>query len=91
MITRDEYILAQKNGLLELLRGDEISHRIAQKTPLSAQVALIMDMIEGKDSKAEEWKTYQALRQKVKAEVDADMQAIERSILEEKKETPDET
>ena len=101
MIDKDNYLVDKKNGLLERLRGDEISRRIAQETPLSAQVALIMDVLdavvvvladefEGKDSKAEEWKTYQALRQKVKAEVDADMEARERTILEEKKENTDE-
>jgi hypothetical protein len=79
MITKDNYILADKNGLLERLRGDEISRRIAKEYPLSAQIALLMD----KDSKQTEWDEYQAFRQKVKAEVDADFAEMKKSILDE--------
>lgn len=72
MIERYKYILADKNGLLERLRGDEISRRIAKEYPLSAQIALLMD----KDSKTEEWEKYQAFRQKIKAEVDAEIEEV---------------
>lgn len=81
MITKDNYILADKNGLLERLRGDEISRRIAKEYPLSAQIALLMD----KDTKQAEWDEYQAFRSKVKAEVDAELEEMEKSILDEVK------
>lgn len=89
MIDRDNYLTDKKNGLLERLRGDEISRRIAKEYPLSAQIALLMD----KDIKWREWDEYQAFRSKVKAEVDAEFEQMELQIaLEEntKKETPDE-
>jgi hypothetical protein len=90
MIDKDKYILAKINGLLERLRGDEISHRISEdEYPLSAQIALLMD----KDTKQAEWDKYQAFRSKVKAEVDAEFEEMELQIaLEEntKKETADE-
>jgi hypothetical protein len=89
MIDKDNYLVDKKNGLLERLRGDEISRRIAKEYPLSAQIALLMD----KDSKQKEWDEYQAFRQKVKAEVDAEFEQMELQIsLEQttKKETPDE-
>ena len=69
---REKYLLAKKNGLLERFRGDEISRRIAKEYPLSAQIALLMD----KDTKSEEWEIYQAFRNKVKAEVDAEIAAL---------------
>lgn len=77
MINKDNYILADKNGLLERLRGDEISRRIAKEYPLSAQIALLMD----KDIKWREWDEYQAFRQKVKAEVDAEFEQMEKTII----------
>lgn len=88
MIDKDNYLVDKKNGLLERLRGDEISRRIAQETPLSAQVALLMnvldaivnvleDVLEGEDSEQKEWDEYQAFRQKVKAEVDAEFKETE--------------
>lgn len=73
MIEKDKYILAKKNGLLERLRGDEISRRIAKEYPLSAQIALLMD----KDSKQKEWEDYQSFRSKIKAEVDAEFKETE--------------
>ncbi len=73
MIDRDKYLLAKKNGLLERLRGDEISRRIAKEYPLSAQIALLMD----KDTKPKEWEEYQAFRSKIKAEVDAEFKELE--------------
>ena len=72
MIDKNKYILAKANGLEERFRGDEISRRIAKKYPLSAQIALLMD----KDEKPEEWATYQAFRERVKAEVDAEINAV---------------
>ena len=71
-IEKDKYLLAEKNGLLERYRGDEISRRIAEEYPLSAQIALLMD----KDTKVDEWNAYQAFRNKIKAEVDAEIEAI---------------
>lgn len=73
MMEKDKYLLAKQNGLLERFRGDEISRRIAKEYPLSAQIALLMD----KDAKPSEWEAYQAFRNKVKAEVDADFKALE--------------
>ena len=72
MIEKDKYILAKANGVLETLRGDEISKRIGKKYPLSAQIALLMD----KDEKPEEWNEYQAFRDAVKSEVDAELEAL---------------
>lgn len=89
MIDKDNYSVDKKNGLLERLRGDEISRRIAKEYPLSAQIALLMD----KDIKWREWDEYQAFRSKVKAEVDAEFEQMELQIaLEEntKKEITDE-
>lgn len=89
MIDKDNYSVDKKNGLLERLRGDEISRRIAKEYPLSAQIALLMD----KDIKWREWDEYQAFRSKVKAEVDAEFEEMELQIaLEEntKKEITDE-
>lgn len=76
MIEKDKYLLAKKNGLLERLRGDEISRRIAKEYPLSAQIALLMD----KEAKPQEWEEYQAFRINVKAEVDAEFTKIEREV-----------
>lgn len=73
MIDKDNYLVDKKNGLLERLRGDEISRRIAKEYPLSAQIALLMD----KDTKWREWDEYQAFRSKVKAEVDAEFKETE--------------
>lgn len=69
---KTKYLLAKKNGQVERFRGDEISRRIAKEYPLSAQIALLMD----KDLKYSEWNEYQSFRAKVKAEVDAEINAI---------------
>lgn len=71
-IEKDKFLLAEKNGLLDRFRGDEISRRIAEEYPLSAQIALLMD----KDVKPEEWESYQAFRNKIKAEVDIEIKAL---------------
>jgi hypothetical protein len=71
-IEKDKCLLAYKNGLLERLRGDEISCRISKEVPLSAQIAMLWDG----DTKPEEKEAYQAFRSKVKAEVDAEIEAI---------------
>lgn len=71
---KEKYLLAKKNGLVERFRGDEISRRIAKKYPLSAQIALLMD----KDEKPEEWNAYQAFREKVKADVDAEITVMDK-------------
>lgn len=70
---KEKYFIAKKNGLEERFRGDEISRRIAKKYPLSAQIALLMD----KDEKPEEWEQYQTFRAEIKAEVDAELEALE--------------
>lgn len=72
---KERYLLAKKNGEVEKFRGDEISKRIAVKYPLSAQIALLMD----KDLKYDEWVAYQTFRAQVKAEVDAEIAALEYS------------
>ena len=76
VFNKENYELAKKNGLLDRFRGDEISRRIAIKYPLSAQIALLMD----KDIKPGEWEAYQEFREKVKAEVDAEMAEMEKSM-----------
>lgn len=73
MISREEYEQAKANGKAEQLRGDIISKRISVKYPLSAQIALLMD----KDTKTEEFAEYQAFRESVKAEVDAELAKLQ--------------
>lgn len=73
---KDKYILAKANGLLDRFRGDEISRRITKEYPLSAQIALLMD----RESKVDEYNTYQAFRAKVKDEVDAEIANIEANL-----------
>lgn len=76
---KEKYLLAKANGLEDRFRGDEISRRIAKEYPLSAQIALLMD----KDIKPNEWAEYQAFREKVKNEVDAEIIAISDNGREE--------
>lgn len=71
-IEKNKLLLAKKNGLLERFRGDEISRRITKEVPLSAQIAMLWDG----NTKPEEKEAYQALRSKIKAEVDAEIEAI---------------
>ena len=73
---REKYLLAKKNGLVERFRGDEISKRICQKYPFSAQIALLAD----KDYKYSEWADFQAFRSQVKAEVDSEIAELEYQI-----------
>ena len=75
MTFKEKYLLAKKNGKEEKCRGDEISSRIAKKYPLSSQIALLMD----KDEKPDEFEEYQIFRAKIKAEVDAEIAALEMS------------
>ena len=75
---KEKYSLAKANGLVERFRGDEISRRIAVEYPLSSQIALLMD----KDDKPEEWEAYQAFRERVKKDVDADINELEASMNE---------
>lgn len=70
---KTKYLLAKANGLLDRFRGDEISRRIAKRYPLSAQIALLMD----REEKATEFAEYQAFREAVKAEVDAEIAELE--------------
>ena len=76
MINRDDYESAKANGLEERFRGAEISRRISHIVPISDQIALIQD----KDDKPEKYAKYQALRAQIKAEVDAEIEYIERSL-----------
>lgn len=76
IFNKENYDLAKKNGDIERFRGDEISRRIAKKYPLSAQIALLMD----KDLKYNEWVEYQAFRQNVKDEVNAEISQFEYRI-----------
>ena len=70
---KTKYLLAKANGLLDRFRGDEISRRIAKRYPLSAQIALLMD----REEKKAEFAEYQAFREAVKAEVDAEIANLE--------------
>jgi hypothetical protein len=76
LFTKENYECAKKNDDLERFRGDKISRRIAKVYPLSAQIALLMD----KDEKPEEWEAYQAFREKVKAEVDAEIAEFKKEV-----------
>ena len=76
-MNKANYLLAKKNGIVEKFRGDEISRRISQKYPLSAQIAILMD----KDTKPNEWNAYQEFRAKVKAEVDKEISNIEATLI----------
>jgi predicted Ser/Thr protein kinase len=81
MIDRNKYLLAKANGIADRFRGDEISRRIADEYPLNAQVALDMnlmkDLLTGTREHYAEWEIYEAFRQKVKDEVDAEIAEIE--------------
>jgi hypothetical protein len=76
IFNKENYECAKINGDLERFRGDEISRRIAKEYPLSAQIALLMD----KDLKYNEWVEYQAFRQRVKDEVNAEIAQFEYEI-----------
>lgn len=69
MIDKLQYALSRAAGTLDIFRGDLISKRIRQTYPLSAQIALLMD----KEAKPDEFAAYQAFRESVKAEVDAEL------------------
>jgi hypothetical protein len=76
MLNKENYIIAKANGVVDRLRGDEISRRIAKVYPLSAQIALLMD----RDFKYDEWQQYQAFRKEIKNAVDQEIAAIEAEI-----------
>ena len=73
---RTRYIIHNKCGTLELLRGAEISIRISRKYPLSSQIAVLFD----RDIKPEKYAAYQAYRQACKNEVDLEFQRIKESL-----------
>ena len=79
-ITRDEYEQAKANGKLEQLRGDMISKRIAKRYPFNAQIAvdknIIKDLMRGTKEHYAEWEAYEAYRDTVKAEVEAELNAL---------------
>ena len=73
-LTKQIVLLAKMNGVLDRVRGDEIDARLKQRGyPRSAQIALLFD----KDTKPEEVEAYQKIRAEVKAEVDAEIAALE--------------
>ena len=73
-----KYQIHKANGTLDVLRGDEISRRLRGRGyPISAQIAILYD----KDTKPAEYRTYQAIRAEVKAEVDAEMARFEAETI----------
>lgn len=70
-----QYKSHKASGTLDILRSDEIANRIRQKYNRDTQIALIMDFVMGK--KIDEWNAYQGFRAEVKAQVDAEMRAME--------------
>ena len=72
-MTRTQYETHKASGTLHILRGEEISSKIRECYPLSAQVAILFD----KDTKPDKYAAYQAFRADVKAQVDAEMSAME--------------
>lgn len=74
---KTKYLLAKENGQLERFRGDEISKEIAKTTPLSAQIAILMD----KETKPEQFEQYQTIRNSAKQTVDAKIAAIEVNLI----------
>lgn len=71
---KQKYLIHKASGTLDLYRGDEISRRLrAEGYPLSAQIAILFD----KDIKPAEYRTYQAVRARIKAEVDAELAQLE--------------
>ena len=69
---KEKYLLAKKNGLEEIAREDEISRRICKVRSLSYQIAIIQD----KEKKPAKYAEYQAFRESVIAEVDAEIAEI---------------
>lgn len=67
--TQHNYELAKKNNDIDRFRGDEISYRISQVFPLSAQIAILMDAETKPDRKAE----YEVFREEIKQWVDEDI------------------
>ena len=73
--------LDKAEEVMEIFRGDEISRRIAARGyPSNAQTALafnaLKDIVNGTTEHLEELKKYEAVREAVKAEVDAEIQNI---------------
>jgi hypothetical protein len=75
--TKSNYDLAKKNNDLDRFRGDEISYRISQVFPLSAQIAILMDA----DTKPERKAEYEIFREEIKQWVDADIKEMENTTL----------
>lgn len=73
MFNKEDYLQAKANGLEDRFRGDEISNRIGLEVPLSEQIAILMD----KDKKPKKYAKYQSIRERVIAEVDAEIAAFE--------------
>lgn len=71
--TKSNYDLAKKNNDLERFRGDEISFRISQVFPLSAQIGIAIDAT----TKPEKLEAYQVFREEIKQWVDEDIKEME--------------
>lgn len=86
LFNKENYEDAKMNGVLEQFRSDEISRRIGKEVPSNDQQALqtnmIDDLINGRPfSHLEKWEKYQAIRAKVKAEVDEEINAFESEAM----------
>lgn len=72
---------AKAEKVMEDFRGDEISKRLSVYRSSSSQTALITnlaeDLIYGRTTHFEEAKEWASIRERVKAEVDADIAALE--------------
>ena len=75
--------IAKASGTDELLRNDKISTKIGERVPFPMQMAVVfnaledlyakMEALHGQDFRPEEFKAYEALRNEIKALVDAEM------------------
>ena len=84
--TKENYELAKRNNDLDRFRGDEIARRIGKEIPSNDQQALqtnmLNDLINGRPfSHLVEWNKYQAVRERVIAEVDADITSFENNLV----------
>lgn len=78
MLSEIQIKLAKLSGVEEEVRGQEISERIHQKYPLSAQLAVQRQ----REQKPEEFAEYNAYCEAVKAQVKAQFAAVEVPTLE---------
>lgn len=81
MSNKTQYKISRASGTLKALRRKRISDSIGKKVPISTQLATVMNAVEflfarmeelhGTDFRPDEWKEYEAMRNEVKAAVDA--------------------